>query len=105
MENNTDVRPRRVGTVSIGVSLVAFGVMFLLCSVFGILSYEVAFSLWPVILIVYGIELLVFSFFKGKLTYDKGSVFILILLMFLAVGLAAADVCFEAVEYYMGICG
>lgn len=105
MENSTDVRPRRVGTVSIGISLVAFGVMFLLCSVFGILSYEVVFSLWPVILIAYGIELLVFSFFKGKLTYDKGSVFILILLMFLAVGLAAADVCFEVVGYYISICG
>lgn len=96
-----NAKPRRVGTVSVGLSMVAFGVMFLLCSVFGILSYETIFAMWPLILILFGLELLVFSFFKGKLIYDKGSVFIMILMMFLAVGMAGADICWKAVEYYM----
>lgn len=98
MENS---KMRRVGTVSIGVSMVVFGVMFLLCSVFEIMTYEVVFSLWPVILIALGLELLVFSFFKGKLIYDKGSVLIMILMMILAVAMAGADLCWKAAEYYM----
>lgn len=101
MENSTDVKPRRMGTVSIGVSMVTFGVMFLLCSVFEILSYETVFALWPVIIIAYGLELLVFSFFKGKLVYDKGAVFIMILLMIFAAGMAGVDVCFKIADYYM----
>ncbi len=101
MENSAMVKPRRVGTISIGVSMVTFGVMFLLCSVFEILSYETVFALWPVILIAYGLELLVFSFLKGKLVYDKGAVFIMILLMVFAAGMAGVDVCFKVADYYM----
>ncbi len=101
MENSKEVKNRRVGTVSIGISLVAFGVIFLLCSVFEIFSYEMAFALWPVILIAYGTELLVFSFIKGKLVYDKASVFIMILLMFLAAGMALADMCIKAAELFL----
>ncbi len=101
MENSTVIKPRRVGTVSIGISMVTFGVMFLLSSVFGLLSYETVFALWPVILIAYGLELLVFSFFKGKLTYDKGAVFIMILLMVFAAGMAGVDVCFKVADYLM----
>lgn len=101
MENNVDVKPRRIGTISIGVSMVTFGVMFILCSVFEVLSYETVFALWPVILIAYGLELLVFSFFKGKLMYDKGAVFIMILLMLFAAGMAGVDVCFKVADYFM----
>ncbi len=99
MENSAAVKPRRVGTISIGVSMVTFGMMFLLCSVFEILSYETVFALWPVIIIAYGLELLVFSFFKGKLLYDKGAVFIMILLMVFAAGMAGVDVFFEIIKY------
>lgn len=95
------VKPRRVGTVSIGVSMVTFGIMFLLCSVFKVLAYETVFALWPVILIAYGTELLVFSFVKGKLFYDKGAVFIMILLMLFAVGMAGVDVCFKVADYFL----
>lgn len=95
------VKVRRVGTVSIGLCMVVFGVMFLLCSVFEIIAYETVFALWPVIFITLGMELLVFSFFKGKLTYDKGSVFIMILMMLLAAGMAVVDTGFKLVDYYM----
>lgn len=94
-------KTRRVGTVTVGLSMVAFGVMFLLCSVFGIMAYQTVFALWPAILIVLGMELLVFSFFQGKLVYDKCSVFIMILMLFLSAGMAAVDVCWKAAEYYM----
>ena len=92
---------RRVGTITVGVSMVAFGIMFLLCSVFQLVTYQTVFALWPVVLIVFGLELLVYSFFKGKLVYDKGSVFIMILMLLFSAGMAAVDVCFKAAEYYM----
>ena len=95
------VKTRRVGTVSIGLCMVVFGVMFLLCSLFEVLSYEMVFSLWPVILITLGAELVIYSFFKGKLYYDKSSVFIMILMLFMAAGLAAVDTCFKLADYFI----
>lgn len=92
---------RRVGTITVGISMVFFGIMFLLCSVFQLVSYQTVFALWPVVLILLGMELFVYSFFKGKLVYDKGSVLIMILMFFFSVGMAAADVCFKAVEFYI----
>lgn len=92
---------RRVGTLTVGISMVVFGVMFLLCSVFEVLKYQLVFALWPVILILLGLEILIYCSFKGKLVYDKGSVFIMLLMLFLSAGMAAVDVCWRAAEYYM----
>lgn len=101
VEKKETTKTRRVGTVTVGLSMVIFGIMFLLCSVFEVLAYQTVFALWPAILIVLGLELLVYSFFKGKLVYDKGSVFIMILMLFLSAGMAAVDVCWKAAEYYL----
>ena len=102
-EKKDTTKTRRVGTISVGLSMVVFGIMFLLCSVFGILSYRTVFAMWPAILVVLGLEILIYSFWKGKLVYDKGSVFIMILMLFLSAGMAAADVCFKLADYYMTI--
>lgn len=59
MENNVQTRrSRRVGSVTAGLGMIVFGVLFLLHSLFGIMSYQMIFSLWPMILIGLGIELL-----------------------------------------------
>ena len=100
-EETIEKRTRRVGTVTIGVSMVVFGVMFLLSSVFELVSYGTVFALWPLILILLGIELLIASFFKGKLVYDKGSIFITILMMLFAAGMAAVDVGFRLADFYL----
>lgn len=102
-EKKDATKTRRVGTISVGLSMVVFGIMFLLCSVFGILSYRTVFAMWPAILVVLGLEILIYSFWKGKLVYDKGSVFIMILMLFLSAGMAAADVFFKLADYYMTI--
>ena len=106
MENNVEKKQsiRRVGTITAGASLVVFGILFLLCSVFQLVTYETVFALWPIVLIVFGLELLAYSFFKGKLVYDKGSVLIMILMFLFSAGMAAADVCFKAAEYYTNKC-
>ncbi len=92
-------RTHRVGSITVGLCLVLFGVLFFLHTVLGYLNYSLIFSLWPVILISMGVELLLANFVKGKLIFDKGAVVILILMAFLAVGLACVDVGFEALDY------
>lgn len=95
------LKTRRVGTITVGLSMIVFGSMFLMCSLFQTISYQMVFALWPVILIGLGTELLVFHFLKGKLIYDKGSVFIMILMFFLSAGMAVIDVCWKMAEYYI----
>lgn len=93
----TTTRIHRVGSITTGFVLVAGGVMFLLCSVFNLMSYEVVFKLWPVILILLGLELLWFNT-KGKtFVYDKGSIVLLFLLSLFSMGMASADIVFNDV--------
>ena len=99
-EERKETKTRRVGTITVGICMVSFGVMFLFCSVFKIIKYQVVFALWPVIIIALGVEMLIYSGFKGKLIYDKGSVWIMILMLFLSGGMATVDVCMKAFAYY-----
>ena len=81
---------RRLGTLTAGLSLIAFGVLFLLHLWWDAVSYEVIFSLWPTILISLGLELLWFSR-RDTLRYDMGAIVLLLLLAFFSMGMAAAD--------------
>ncbi len=94
-------RTHRVGSITVGLCMILFGVLFFLHTVLGYLNYSLIFSLWPVIFISMGVELLLANFTKGKLIFDKGAVVILILMTFLAVGLACVDVGMDAAEWYM----
>ena len=95
------VRVHRVGSVTAGLTMVTFGVMLLLHSVFNLVTYELIFSLWPVILIGLGVELLLSNVFTRKIIYDKAAVCLMILMAFFAVGMAIADVCIKASEAYL----
>lgn len=54
---------KRVGSVTLGLTLVVFGVMFLL-SAFKSFNYLDVIKFWPVIFISLGIEMLVHAFSK-----------------------------------------
>ncbi|MFN7251415.1 MAG: LiaI-LiaF-like domain-containing protein [Anaerobacillus sp.] len=60
------MRTWRVGTVSMGAALVLLGVLLLLSRVFAFDIYTIMLSWWPAILIVLGIEIIVFLFITGK---------------------------------------
>lgn len=94
------VRTHRVGSVTTGATMVVFGVLFVLRTMFNIVSYSHIFSLWPLILIGLGVELLLSNFGEKKIVYDKGAIVILILMTIFAIGLAVTDVCIEASEVY-----
>ena len=82
------VRTRRVGSFTAGISMIVFGVLFLLHLMMDTMSYAVIFSLWPIVLIGLGIELFLSNFSQRKIVYDKGSVFLLIFMAFFAMMMA-----------------
>ena len=100
-DNVTTYRSRRVGSVTAGLTMIGFGVMFLLHLVFDLVEYQVMFSLWPVMLILLGLELLLSNFSSKKIVYDKAAIFLLILMTFFAMGMAVADECFKWAELQM----
>ena len=60
------MRQRRIGTITLGISLVVFGILFLIHIFGGVLNYMLIFHLWPLILIVLGGEILYYSFFAPE---------------------------------------
>ncbi|SFB71719.1 LiaI-LiaF-like domain-containing protein [Butyrivibrio sp. YAB3001] len=89
MENT--IRVHRVGSITTGISLIVAGIAFLMHMFFGIISYEMIFKLWPVIIIGLGIELLISNIRTDKIVYDKAAIFLLIIMTFFAMGMACAD--------------
>ena len=101
MENN-NVTPRthRVGAVTSGLCMVAFGILLLLHTLFGLLDYGLILSFWPVVLISLGIELLLSTLAKSRLVYDKAAIVLLFIMTLFVLTLAAVDVCMEMSELY-----
>ena len=100
-DNVTTYRSHRVGSVTAGLSMVGIGVMFLLHLLFDLVDYQMMFSLWPVMLIILGLELLISNFSTKKVVYDKAAIFLLIVMTFFAMGMAVADECFRWAELQM----
>ena len=94
------MQTHRVGAITTGVSMIVFGVLFLLKVMFGLISYELIFQLWPCILIGLGTELLLSNFLAKKLVYDKAAIFLLIVLTFFAVCMAGVEIGFTYVGKY-----
>jgi hypothetical protein len=88
-------RTHRVGTITTGLVLIAFGVLFILHLFMNVITYELIFRFWPVILIGLGLEVLLTNFAKDKIVYDKAAIFLMLLLAFFAMGMACADMCMQ----------
>lgn len=101
INNVTSYRIHRVGTITAGFSMIVFGVLLLLRSMYGLLDYNFIFSLWPVILIGLGVELLLSNCFAKQIVYDKGSLVLLIIMTFFAIGMAVTELCMEITELHM----
>ena len=86
-------KTHRVGTITLGGLLIAFGLLFLLKLFINTISYAVIFKLWPIIFIFLGIEILVANFKqKGTtLIYDKTAFVLIVLLSFFAMGMSITD--------------
>lgn len=103
MEKKNSIRVHRVGTITTGLSMIIFGILFLLHGFGYMISYEMIFQLWPIMLIGLGIELLLANMIRKKFIYDKGAIVLLIVMTFFVIGMATVDMCFKYIgmEHYM----
>jgi len=85
------MRTHRVGSITSGITLVGFGAMFMAHMFMPSLSYDFIYSLWPVILIGLGIEMLISNAFFRKFVYDKGAVFIMIIMTIFSMTMAYGE--------------
>lgn len=86
------MRTWRVGTVSMGISLLFLGIFLLLSEFIGLSLSNILMSWWPVILVVLGVEILLYLFLsrseKPTLKYDFLSIIFVGLLGMVGIGFA-----------------
>lgn len=88
------MRSRRVGTLTLGITLIGAGILFIIHLVYpGVLTYPVIFRLWPAILILLGLEVIVSYVVnkEEKLKYDGWAVCIMIGMMIFAAAMAGCQ--------------
>lgn len=102
-ENIKEVRTHRVGSITLGSALVAFGILFLVHLFVPVLTYEMIFHAWPCIFILLGIEILLANRKKNvEFIYDGKAVFLTITLTLFAMLMAVIDVIINnAVTWYI----
>jgi len=95
------IKTHRVGTLTLGVSLITFGILFLLRLFVSSLSYAFIFKLWPVIFIFLGLEILIANHVQkeNKLVYDKAAVVLTVILTFFAMFMSWMDFVIEHADY------
>lgn len=85
------MRVWRVGSISMGISLLFLGVVLLLSQLFHLQSATILMSWWPVILIVLGAEILIYLFLskneKPIVKYDFLSIFFVGMIGMVGIGL------------------
>lgn len=95
---------RRVGSVTFGLTLILFGVLFLVNIMLPTLHYEMIFRLWPVVFIFLGVEILVENHRtnaeKCRFVYDFPAIIMLVLLLLFAMMMAVVDYAFTYQNLY-----
>lgn len=87
------MKTRKVGTLTLGTTLITFGLLFLIRIFTDIISYHAVMKLWPLIFIFLGIEI-IYSYFNKKedtFTYDAAAILIIITLSVFAMGMATVE--------------
>lgn len=79
------MKTKRVGTVSMALVLIFFGILLLMSQFMMISAFELFIRFWPVILIVLGSEVLYYLYRNSeeevKIKYDIFSIFIVIFIL------------------------
>ncbi|AUM96108.1 TPA: hypothetical protein LA742_004184 [Clostridium botulinum] len=99
------LKGRRVGTLTAGIILVIFGVIFLLRLVTANINIYLIASLWPIILVLLGIEIIVAYIInkEEKMKYDFGAIVLVIILVFFAMGMGVAEFVINHLAQFKGI--
>lgn len=88
---------RRTGTLTAGIILVVFGVLFLCRMIFPALDYTFIMSLWPLVLVFLGIEVIAsYVLNKGeKPQYDIAAIVLVIIIAIFAMIMGGAEFIME----------
>lgn len=100
MKNNRNTfTERRVGSLTLGICLVSYGVLFLLRQ-FIKLPWNMIFHIWPIIFILLGIEVLFVSFLhkNEKIRLDFFACLMIFLTICFAMCLGVLD---YGIEYHL----
>ncbi len=84
-------RVHRVGTVSLGLTLIGFGIAYLLRLILPDLQMLQILQYWPAIMIVLGTEVLLAGIGKRDFVIDKAAVVLMFLVVFFLFGMAGAE--------------
>jgi len=92
--------------LTLGVALIAFGVLYLLRVFMPGWNYLTVLKFWPFVLILLGIEMLLSAFWPRPegvppAKVDALSVILLFVTLFMACGLAAAEFALEQLPQWM----
>lgn len=86
---------KRVGTISMGVVLIAFGVILFLSQINKFSALNIVLKLWPVILILIGLEILWCRYASRDestvIKYDLFSIFIVLVILIANIGIFAVS--------------
>lgn len=87
------IKGRRVGTLTAGIVLVIFGIIFLLRTFMPAFNISWIISFWPVVLILLGIEIIAaYAINKEeKMQYDFAAIMLVIILSFFAMGMGGIE--------------
>lgn len=99
-ENKNVVRVHRVGSITAGLSMVVWGIMFILHEMSIIADIDLVLKLWPLILVGLGIEILWYNAREKNIVYDKGAVFLMVIMTCFSMIMAFADVCLKYVTMH-----
>ena len=96
MEQDTrQYQVRRVGSVTFGITLLCYGVLFLIHTFVPMLKYQYIFRCWPIIFILLGCEILVENHKAKaqdcKVVYDFPAVLMLGIMLLFAMIMAIID--------------
>ncbi len=96
-------RSRKVGVFTLGMSLIIFGILFILKTIFANTSFLFILKLWPIILILLGFEILISYIINKDDTYkfDGVSIVILIVMAFFSMIMASAEVVLSNIERFI----
>lgn len=91
------MRTHKVGTLTLGVTLVVMGILFLVQMFCSFITTAIIFRSWPIVFILLGVEILLANrkTTEQEFVYDKVGIFLtmglLLFAMFLAILTSAAQ--------------
>lgn len=99
------IKGRRVGTFTTGIVLVMFGIMFLMRLIYPNIDYLIIASLWPLVLVFTGIEIIVAYLINKEdvMKYDFGAIILIIMLSFFAMGMGCLEYVITHASEFRGI--